>query len=291
MIGGSGGSGGCLATRSTTVPNSQFKYSVQQVENGDASGNSLVAAQRIEAANIRPYIGKTMTLSLWLRFTGFLPVPQLIISTPTNVAEDSWQTNEPLGEVNQFTYLPSVTLGVWTRVSYSFVVPAAAVNGLQVMLATQAYTGTPTMNHTGWMLTEGPAAPANFYRAGKTIQDEMAMCQRYAVNPQLDDSGSSASYGTGAARSATEARIMIPLPVTMREPPSLDASSSAASNFALITAAGATQAATAIAVSTTGTGHTMVHLTVNTAAGLVAGGSTYLFKVGATNKLLFTAEL
>jgi hypothetical protein len=238
MIGGSGGSGGCLATQSTTVPNTQFKYSVQQVENGDANGNSMVAAQRIEASIVRPYIGKTLTLSLWVRFTGLLPTTQLIISTPSSGVEDTWQVNEPLGETNQFTSLPSLTLGVWKRVSFTFVVPAAASNGLQVMLATASYSGIPTMNHTGWMLTEGPSAPANFYRAGATIEEELAMCQRYFFRTATNPTSGATLGGTQPvcmmqAHTTGAATGILHFPTTMRAIPTASFNSAGGTNFVM----------------------------------------------------------
>jgi hypothetical protein len=180
IIGASGGSGGQIQSRSTTVPNTQFKYSVQQVENGDQNGNSLVAFQKIEAQAIRPYIGKQMTFSLWVQFSTVLPSgPALLVYTPVSGSEDSWNA-DPLADTIAVTQtITGLTLGVWSRVSVTFTVPAGASNGLMVAISTQPYNGQPTMRHTGWMLTPGYSVPDYFYRAAATVQQELAMCQRY----------------------------------------------------------------------------------------------------------------
>jgi hypothetical protein len=180
MIGASGGSGGQIQSRSTTVPNSQFKYSVQQVENGDQVGNALMAFQKIEANNIRPYIGKQMTISLWVQFTTILPAsPAIQIYTPVSGSEDSWNSDPLADTLVETQVISGLVLGNWSRISHTFVVPAGASNGLMVSFTSGTYNGQPTMRHTGWMLTPGFRAPDYFYRAGTNLADELAMCQRY----------------------------------------------------------------------------------------------------------------
>lgn len=178
QCGASGGSSGVLITRSTIVPNLQFKYSYQSVENGDQTGNSMLVLQKIEAANIRPYIGRTMTFSFWSRLTTAAVTGSINVYTPASGVEDSWSV-DPLADTPQFSEVITHTLGVWKRFTYTFTIPTAAVNGMFIMVVIGSYSGQPTWNHTGWMLTEGPGAPENFYRAGDDIQEEFAMCQRY----------------------------------------------------------------------------------------------------------------
>lgn len=164
--------------RSTNVPsNGAFPYSLQFT--GGESGDTVYCFQRIEAALIRPYVGKTLTLSLWLQ-SSLTQTVKLQALTPVSGVVDQWSTdNSTSADITQANLSVSSTT-TWTRFSISFIVPTAAENGLEVGIYLDANVDTgEVFRTTGWMLTEGPVAPANFYRASSTMQDELAACQRY----------------------------------------------------------------------------------------------------------------
>lgn len=171
-----------LHQRSTLVPNSQFKFSARMLENGDSSVNGMVIAQRIEAATIRPYIGTVQNFSLWIRNDSVSVGWLLSIVLPTG--EDTWNADVALDTTfvsKSFAAGLFPTSGsVWTRIDMSFVVPPAAANGLGVRLESPtAYTGTPDVYTTGWMLTQGKNPLPNFVRHGATFQQELAACRRF----------------------------------------------------------------------------------------------------------------
>lgn len=176
-----GGGSSFAAQRSTDTPNSQFEYSLSCTENGDAVTNIQTIFHKIEANTVRPYIGTAMTQSMWVK-TETVSGRSLVlrIRTPLSGSKDNWGAN-PDGETLVYTSnATSPSLGDWTQISYTFVIPAGASNGLMVELADSVpYTGLAVLKTTGWMLTEGTEVPAHFVRAGVSMQQELALCQRY----------------------------------------------------------------------------------------------------------------
>jgi len=175
-----GGAAGFQQTRATDVPsNGYFKYSMNMLENGDATANSIIVMNRIEARDVKPYIGKTMTASFWVKKNAIsMPDLNLSIITPVSATEDSWNADLTVDTL-EFFVKPSLTDNTWTQVELSFVVPANAANGIAVQLGSGSYTGVAEIWTTGWMLNEGSAALSTFTRAGNNMQDEFAMCQRF----------------------------------------------------------------------------------------------------------------
>jgi len=217
---GGGGADGDFE-RSTDVPNSLFKYSLLATATGDG-GDTIMIGQRLEAGDIRPYIGRTMTVSFWAKASSAL-THSLSILTPVG-AEDTWDTASLVGntsggiDIEEFKQNLNFTTS-WIRYSYTFVVPATAADGLAITLGQIATAATSDEFYTtGWMLHEGSEI-VDFQRAGRNMQDELSMCQRYHVstNPQAR---LFAHHGTGFMGNPTLFQGSLTLPVSMRIVPS-----------------------------------------------------------------------
>lgn len=223
-----GSSAQMSVSRSTTVPNNQFKYSLAATENGDAVNNSMNFFQRIEAAAIRPYIGATMNFSIWYRNDSLATSPGLYIQTALT-GEDVFATDptsDPIVTSKDFGF--QTNLQAWKRLDLTFTVPATAVNGLMVgMQQTAGYTGTPTVLTTGWMLTEGKTPPPFFQRAGVFPGHELILCQRYyeksfTVDVTPGAGGATPIFVAARYTSATTAALAgIPFKVTKRAVPTI----------------------------------------------------------------------
>lgn len=175
-----GGAGNATIQRSTTVPDSTFKYSARFTSTSGT--NSFQLWQRIEAVNVKPYVGKTVTLSAWVMQTGEMDDVALSIRRPAAGTDDTWASENDVQTLVISTpfAVAGWTTGVWRRISTSVVLPNGATNGLVIGVeGTDVSTAGASRYVTGVMLTEGPATPASFYRTGPTIQQELALCQRY----------------------------------------------------------------------------------------------------------------
>lgn len=181
---------------------------------------------------------------------------------------NTWQAGNFFGATGQTQW--AATTGATFRVS-------------QFMLLPQDMTAG------GASLTD-----VTFQRAGRTTQDELAMCQRYTYKPQNDPAsvgGSQATYGSGQAFSTTQALVYIPFPVEMRTTPTLVAGGSSG-NFLITTAGGGSVATNAnLVLTSNGTHVNGSMITAAAASGLVAGNACHLIKNGQAQSILFDAEL
>jgi hypothetical protein len=128
-------------------------------------------------------------------------------------------------------------------------------------------------------------ASLNFVRAGKTIQQELAMCQRYYW--QKNSEATYSSIGSGVMDvTNTNARISVIYPVTMRAIPS----SFTATNITntIVTQAG-DLTPSGIATSYIGSTSAMVVLTTN--AGTTGRGAIWLFTPTTPASVQADAEL
>ncbi len=266
------GSGSISFDRSTIVPNSTMRFSMQLSKGTAATGTRL--NQRIEADNIAPYIGKTVCFSFWIRLqSGTLSGASLIVRNA--LTKDTWtadNTTEPTVWTETVTSQIAAA-GVWKRIYSSFVVTPDCVNGMSTQLQFNVATDF-VLQVAGCMLTEGSTPPMDTYRHAENVGLELAACQRYFYSPNFNATDNS-PYGVGYASTTSVAHIVIPFPVPMRIQAALANDSSNQIRYP----ANSTTAVTSMSIGETGT--TSALMVVNTAAVLTAGTGVVLRKNGS----------
>lgn len=150
--------------------------------------------------------------------------------------------------------------------------------------ATTQTNGISTIGNSFWisqvMIVPGSFNSDNdlvFKRAGRTISDELMMCQRYFES-------FTSLFGTGRAISASAANILIPLRVTKRLAPTSIIQSSVATNFINVLAGNKAVTAWTFDLS----GIDAVSLNGTGASGLTTGEVCFMYSTGFTG---FDAEL
>jgi len=287
---GGGGQNYTVSTSSIVPTNGPFKYSVRMLRNG---GSNIAMTQPIEAVDIRPYIGRTMTFSFWVNYSGGSITASLY--TPVSGVEDTWQSIIILNDTLYATsVLSSGVTNQWIQLSYTFVVPATAVNGLAVSVQPSSNTGADTINVTGCMLTEGNFVPPYFYRQGNGgVADDFQKCLRYCWVDGAFDAGNGVQhiFAVGKAYATTNGTVFRDFPVHMRIAPSATLTE-AFSSYQMINAVdSANPVATGVSfqfISTKG-----VNITPTVASGLVAGDGTFFTRANGntTSKIIYSAEL
>ena len=208
----------------TTQASAIFPYSYRAnlttPQTSIGTGDFCAIAQKIEGNNISLVYGRTVTLSFWVKATttgtyavsfrnsdfSRSMVRTYTIST-TNTWEKktmtltldtsgTWLSDTGVGLYVSFvlaagTTLQTSTLNTW--LSGNFLSTSTAVNGVN--------TGATDLRITGIQLEESSEA-SNFERAGRTILDELTLCQRYyektyninTVPGTVDTAGSNVFY-------------------------------------------------------------------------------------------------
>lgn len=161
-------------SRSTNVPNSTFTYSLNLLQTSASTANSFATHQIVEADYIRPFIGREVTLSVWVR--GLTNSVGLSAYYPNS--KDTWPSR--VTDFNQIGTIAGTTdPSVWTRLVYTFTVPAGAVNGLAVSLFTTPGGVNRWAEVTGFQLEPGTQA-TSFNRS--SVNDEFAPYAKGIIN-------------------------------------------------------------------------------------------------------------
>lgn len=160
--------------------------------------------QRIERARIRHLAGKKVTLSFWARQISGTAALWAEIITPS--AADNYTSNSAtfIGQA----WLASAGPSTWTRYTMSFDVPAGAENVGMGINITAGNTSATTVEVAGVQLEAGPIATCFDFRP---IAAELVLCKRYF---QLVGNANSVVFS-----SATDADVLIDLPIEMRATP------------------------------------------------------------------------
>ena len=198
---------GTVTQESTTVPTGS-QYAIKLTSTSTNSG--IAAYQLIEALNVYPLQGKTVTLSLQLAGT-VAPNIGLAYSTTAN------DTLTNTGTLISGTTIanPTVSTSMQTY-SYSFVVPSTAKT-LRIGVGTGSVVNGNYIIFGNVQLEIG-SIYTRFQRSGGTIQGELAACQRYYW--RTTQVGGYSTHGTGYTISTTGAYIQIAFPTAMRIIPS-----------------------------------------------------------------------
>jgi hypothetical protein len=240
------------ATATRQGASSTGYYARVQRNSGSALGGTIYYGTSLESASTIPLIGKTVVMSFSARAGANYSAasnalfPYIVYGTGTD-------QNLFTGLTGQTTVATStVTLTTsWQRFSITGTVSASATQ----LAAYLSYVPTGTAGANDYfeiddVQLELGSVPTTFTPAGGTLQGELSACQRYytrlgAANGLV--AATYSRYGSGYVTSATNASVIINLPVTMRVLPSLIDYT----NAMIQDATGATFVTSAIALDTT----------------------------------------
>jgi len=180
---------------------------------GGSSGYGIID-QFIEAKNIAYAVGKTVTLSAYVKNTGTSTVNVSCEIYSANSADTFSSTTLVSSLTSQ-----SITTG-WTRIVFpSFSVPAGAANGLQVRIFRYDGSNSQKWQITGVQLEVGTSPTPFEYRS---YGQEFALCQRYYQMLANYNQNNGVSPITNISFvSSTDFRAICTFPVVMRSNPTL----------------------------------------------------------------------
>jgi hypothetical protein len=188
----------------------------------------------------------------------------------------------PLGTASGFR---TATLGSWQAGNYY------STSGAAELLATTGATFRLSQVQLVRGNFSGTELPFN--RAGRTFQEELAMCQRYCWVDGAEDSANGVShmFGLGKGISGTQGEIWVSYPMQMRAAPSMTLNGSAGT-YQLINAADSSNpVCTAVTLNSAAPRQALILATV--ASGLAAGNMTALSRANGntTATIAWDAEL
>ena len=177
----------------------------------------------------------------------------------------------------------SDTAGQWSSTTFSFH-PTGATDVVA--------TNGATLQVTGCQVEEGNTATLFEHRP---FQQELALAQRYFTLINADGSiDNFAPVGIGRFYSSFQAQIFIPLPNSMRQPPTIEAGSTTAADTFAINQDGGFTAGVCNSLALNERSFTSITLSVtsSTISGQTTGTATTMYCDGSDNaKLGLTAEL
>jgi hypothetical protein len=211
-----------------------FQYFARYQRNsGSSVTTAMTIANSLETSTSLPFAGKTITFSFYARAGANYSATGNNLNF--TIASGTGTDQNVFGTYTGFSALigtSAVLTTSWQRFSATVNVGSTATE--LAFYLTETPTGTAGaadyFDITGVQLELGSVA-TNFSRAGGTIQGELAACQRYYFR----QGGNTIyqNYGTGYAKTSTQAWGFIDFPVAMRVPPtSFEFSNLAFLNFA-----------------------------------------------------------
>jgi hypothetical protein len=209
-------------SRDTSVPNTVSLYSakLQQLTSSATSVTEFGLFQILEAQNTFPLLGKTVTLSFWYRSN----------KTGNHYARVFCNQTGGTDVTTAFTVSAANT---WEKKTITFssfagataisTAPTDSGGGVQIGLnlyptASITVAANDYFQIAQVQLEQGSTATA-FQRAGGTIANELAACQRYYFR-QVSNAAGNALFGNGHARNTTTDVVgLLQAPVEMRVVP------------------------------------------------------------------------
>jgi hypothetical protein len=297
--------------RSTVAPagftNSTIATVVSSYTPG--SSDSLQYQQAIEGFNMADFgwgtaSAQPVTLSFWVRSSQTGTFSVMFLSNGTGGTYRNYIGTYTINSANTFEQksitIPGDTTGTWDTGnsvgiylafdlgcgSGTATAAGSWANGVS-RKATGANTFVSQSNGSTWYITgvqleEGTAASPFENRLYGT---ELALCQRYAVVYNTNDSNTANRMGLGPSSSSTKAYCMIKHPVTMRAKTSLSYTGTVVLSD---TNAGATITSAVVQSVTSDINQTNIDCTVS--SGLTAN-RTYFIEFSGTGTLTLSAEL
>ena len=278
--------------------NKSLRIAVTTADTSIAAGDYGILGQKIEGWNARDLIGRTFTLSFWVRST---KTGTHCVAFRNSTNDRSYVVEYTVSATNTWEYKTItvsgglITTGTWNwETGIGLQVHWALAAGTTFQTTAGAWqTGNffATSNQvncfdsntnifalTGVQLEVGSVATPFEHRP---YGAELALCQRY-----LPAFNGATIVGAGWCSSATQAYVEVMHPVTTRVAPS-GVTASAVSTFTIYGSGATGVTPTAITLNAGGTAGS--RLSVTTASGLAAGIGTGLYANNpASSQLLFT---
>lgn len=215
---GGGNTANYTVSQQAMTPGSLTGYEPQYyMRNAFPAGNAGTYWELInKIEDVRTYAGQTIVISFWLRNSSTSVAPSMEIIQ-----------NFGTGGSSSVYYYPATTTisSSWTK--YTVSTTLGSISGktigtgsyLQFKLYFGPSAGSVTafnFDIVGFQMELGSVATP-FSRAGGTLQGELAACQRYYWRAGGDSLYQ--AFGIGSSYSTTQAVIVIPYPVPMRDTP------------------------------------------------------------------------
>lgn len=304
---GIAGSGDVTVSQQTDAPSSEFQSSLRvTVTTSGVSADSLFLTQRIEGYNARDLIGRTFTLSFWVRSS---KTGVHCVAFRNGGADRSYVLEYSIASANTWEKKTVtvngglITSGSWnwttgTGVQVFF---AAAVGAtLQTTTAgawqTGNFQGTPNQVNgldavgnifaiTGVQLEVGSVATPFEHRP---YGMELTLCQRYYYRAKASAVGD--NFGIGYNGATTGANYMLWFPTVMRTAPTALEQSGTATDYSVLHGSGTITTASTVPTFAVATDYA-ARVIFTVASGLTAGGGSAA-RASTTNAYLgFSAEL
>lgn len=285
-------------TQQSDVPSSNefqssLRFAVTTADSSIAAGDFAFIEQRIEGYNVRDLIGRTFTLSFWVRSS---KTGTHCVSLRNSAADRSYISEYTINAANTWEFKTiAVSGGLITAGAWNW------TNGSGIGVAFALAAGTTFQTTAGAWQTGNFLATANQVNCLDTIGNifaitgvqlevgstatpfehrpygmELALCQRYTR-------GAPTNYAWPGQMYSTTGAAVFSTGVPMRGTPTL----STTSGFLLANGAGS-NSVTGLSVLSNGVDGT-VGLNVTVASGLTAGQATYMYQIPAG--LVLSAEL
>ena len=228
-------------------------------------------------------VGSTWTISYYAKR-----------STGTSNAAAYIAFNNGLGGGAPTSIFSSTTMGTvttsWQRFSATFTI-SASIGGSDNCIAVVPYVASGAFAgdtwFTGVQLEQGSKATPFQTASGNSIQNELAMCQRYYL--RITPSAALGRLGVGDCYGTTTAQIGFNFPVTMRIAPTALEQNGTATDYSVRSGAASTVCSAVPTFLTGDPYQSFVTLTV--ASGLVVGNAAILRPITTGAYLGWSAEL
>ncbi len=267
-----------------------------------AAGDYVILQHKIEGYNFLPLAQRAMTISFWHKHTktgtycvGFVNsgLDRSYVIEYTQDVTDTW-------EYHSATITASPSAGTWdytTGIGIQVIFGIAGGSTFQTTAnawqtgnffatSNQVNAADSTANNFRIALVQLEAGSVATEFESRTVQEELALCQRYATSTAY--AASVVTGYQGQCITTTDARLSFPFPVPMRTTPSLTVSS--AGDFDVTQANGTAQAVTGLTLS--GASAVTGNFDIVVAANLVAGNVTRLLSdSGGAARITLSAEL
>lgn len=198
------GTGTCSQDSSNVVAGSNYSLKFTSTTAGWP-----ILIQAIETANSLQFAGKTVNFSLYVATSTSVNVDIYVqYSTSTDNSVSGTYTTA-------FSSLAVATTSTLTQKTLSGAIPSTA-RTIRVLIQTSAAMANAATLTLGQAQLELGTVPTTFTRAGGTIQQELAACQRYYVRIGDTNGASNQRLARGSANSTTGIQLTATLPVQLR---------------------------------------------------------------------------